>query len=549
MSSDGVPQASPMITGFISDHSALIQSRHPSAIAMSFVRSILMLLCLLYASVATAQFKLYEKGHDAYTSGKYTEAIKNFSEYLTKGTRDKALDVDVFYLRALSYYKTNQYKEAIGDFQETLLLDHQNKGNIYWFMAKAYDKTNSLTESLNAYNYAVRDLGDNKESKAKLLWERSQLHLKMNNLPMAYLDLKTLTALQPNHADAKREIEKLEKQGIKAPVTTSPPVAQNNEKQADDKARSAEAGTTESGKTGTAKSETGKKELSPAATSGAVGSQVAGANSAKPGTATADNATPGNATPTQAVETKAILPTIAELYKDEKRFALVIGNANYPKNIGVLKNPVNDATDFAKELQSSGFEVQLLTDATYGQMRAAMLRFKEKVDAGEKDKTVSLFYYAGHGVQRDDENYLVPVDAIVEFEDDIQRYCFPVQRMVLANMERSNSRMNIVILDACRNNPFPALNRSMGEDGLGEMRRARGSFIAYATAPGSVASDGTGRNGLYTQELIKAVKKPGLTIEQVFKDVRQSVLRLSSNKQNTWDSSNIIGEFYFKFPQ
>ena len=119
--------------------------------------------------------------------------------------------------------------------------------------------------------------------------------------------------------------------------------------------------------------------------------------------------------------------------------------------------------------------------------------------------------------------------------------------MVLANMERSNSRMNIVILDACRNNPFPALTRSLGEQGLGDMRRARGSFMAFATAPGSVASDGMGRNGLYTQELIKAVRKPGLTIEQVFKEVRANVLRLSGNKQNTWDSSNIIGEFYFRF--
>ena len=239
--------------------------------------------------------------------------------------------------------------------------------------------------------------------------------------------------------------------------------------------------------------------------------------------------------------------TLAEYFKDEKRYALVIGNSNYPKAIGVLKNPVNDATDLAKELQNSNFEVQLLTNATYGQIRLAMLRFKEKVDAGERDKTVSLFYYAGHGLQRDNENWLVPVDAMIEFEDDIQRYCFPVQRMVLANMERSNSRMNIVILDACRNNPFPALNRSLGEQGLTEMRRARGSFIAYATAPGSVASDGTGRNGLYTQELLKAMRKPGLTIEQVFKEVRQNVLRLSGNKQNTWDSSNIIGEFYFKF--
>jgi uncharacterized caspase-like protein len=106
--------------------------------------------------------------------------------------------------------------------------------------------------------------------------------------------------------------------------------------------------------------------------------------------------------------------------------------------------------------------------------------------------------------------------------------------------------MNIIILDACRNNPFPATSRSVGS-GLGEMKRARGSFIAYATSPGSVASDGSGRNGLYTQELLKALKKPGLSIEQVFKDVRMNEIRLSGDKQYTWDSSNIIGEFYFKF--
>ena len=479
-----------------------------------------MLLALVNVTVAVAQFKLYEKGHDSYTSGNYADAIKNFSEYLTKGTRDKAIDVGVFYLRALSYYKTNQFQLAVGDFQETLLQDHPNQGNIYWFLAKCYEKTNSLAESLNAYNYAVRDLNDNKESKAKLLWERSQLYTKMNNLPMAYLDLKSLVALEPANAEAKRELEKLEKEGIKTPSAAGTTVVATQtvaDKPAEDKDRS-----TVGGKTGS----------QPAANSAA----VAGGAAAVPTTHPAAGSTPP-------------MSAIAELYKDEKRFALVIGNSNYPRNIGALKNPVNDATDFAKELQSSGFEVQLLTDATYGQMRAAMLRFKEKVDAGDKDKTVSLFYYAGHGVQRDDENYLVPVDALVEYEDDIQRYCFPVQRMVLSNMERSNSRMSIVILDACRNNPFPALNRSLGDEGLGEMRRARGSFIAYATAPGSVASDGAGRNGLYTQELIKAVKKPGLTIEQVFKDVRQSVLRLSNNKQNTWDSSNIIGEFYFKFPQ
>jgi uncharacterized caspase-like protein len=238
---------------------------------------------------------------------------------------------------------------------------------------------------------------------------------------------------------------------------------------------------------------------------------------------------------------------LAEAYKDEKRYALIIGNSNYPKELGLLKNPVNDATDIATELRQSNFEVQLLTNATYIQIREAVRKFHEKLTNGPKDQTVGLFYYAGHGVQYQDENYLVPIDAKVQFEDDIVRMCFPVQRMVLANMERSNSRMNIVILDACRNNPFPATTRSAAQTGLTEMKKARGSFIAYATAPGSVASDGSGRNGLYTQELLKALRKPSLTIEQVFKEVRMNVMRLSGDKQYTWDSSNIVGEFYFKF--
>jgi tetratricopeptide (TPR) repeat protein len=482
-------------------------------------RDILTLALTLITLSGVAQFKLYEKGHDAYTAGKYQDAITNFSEYLTKPTRDKALDVEVFYLRALSYYKSNDFKNAIDDFQEAILLNHQNTGNIYWFLAKCYEKTGSLQESVSAYGNAIRLLDDNKESKVKMLYERSQIHSKMSALALAYADLKAITVLQPGNADAKREMEKLEKQ--------NPAIASNTP-------------ATNTPATVRTPTDAGKKDESTPKTNN---------------TDVAKNNTPPVTNPvSQPVQqtTKAAVATtqasaLAEYFKDEKRYALVIGNSNYPKAIGLLKNPVNDATDLAKELQNSNFEVQLLTNATYGQIRLAMLRFKEKVDAGERDKTVSLFYYAGHGLQRDDENWLVPVDAMIEFEDDIQRYCFPVQRMVLANMERSNSRMNIVILDACRNNPFPALNRSLGEQGLTEMRKARGSFIAYATAPGSVASDGAGRNGLYTQELLKAMRKPGLTIEQVFKEVRQNVLRLSGDKQNTWDSSNIIGEFYFKF--
>lgn len=255
-------------------------------------------------------------------------------------------------------------------------------------------------------------------------------------------------------------------------------------------------------------------------------------------------------TQNQAVTPPAFRETntkLIELYKDEKRYALVIGNAQYPKEIGELRNPVNDATDMAAELERSNFEVQLLTNATYGQIRAGLQKFKDKLESGDPEKTVGLFYFAGHGLRQDQENYLVPVDAKIEYEDDIWRYCFPVQRMVLGSMEQAKSRLNIVILDACRNNPFPSITRSLGNQGLVEMAKGRGSFIAFATAPGSVAIDGNGRNGLYTQEVLKAMRIPGLTIEQVFKEVRKNVLRLSSDKQNTWDNSNIVGEFYFKF--
>src|SRR6187431_1955011 len=465
---------------------------------------------------ASSQFKLYEKGHDSYTAGKYQDAITNFSQYLTKPTRDKSLDVEVYYLRALSYYKTNDFKNAIPDFEESILLDHKNKGNIYWFMAKSFEKSGNNHEAIASYNNALRELNEGKETKAKLYYDRSQLHSKMGEHSLAYNDLKTGNTLHPANPDIKRDLEKLEKQGIVAQITTDAP---GEAKKSDAKKNDPVAVGTSTNNDAPAKKDVVKED--------------AGQTTKVITTAT-----------TTATPSAVVANSLAEFYKDEKRFALVIGNSNYPKSIGALKNPVNDATDFAKELQLSNFDVQLLTNATYGQMRAAMLKFKEKVDANERDKTVALFYFAGHGLQHEDENYLVPIDAMVEYEDDIPRYCFAVQRMVLANMERSNSRMNIVILDACRNNPFPALTRSLGEQGLGDMRRARGSFMAFATAPGSVASDGVGRNGLYTQELVKAVGKPGLTIEQVFKEVRANVLRLSGNKQNTWDSSNIIGEFY-----
>lgn len=442
---------------------------------MNPARIILMLIFMAAAPGSTlAQYKYYEKGFDSYQAGKFAEAITHFNEYLARPSRDKTLDVEVHYLRALSHYKTQNFKGAMEDFGKALELNHPNKGNIHWYLAKCSDQLGFFPDAAEAYENAIRELETDKKTLVTLLHERSRIYIKLDNKQLAYRDLKKAFDIQPGNAEIKNELEKLEQEDWVAAAKPN-------------------------------------MDVSPAVT---------------------------------ATETTRAL---AEIYKDEKRYALVIGNSRYPKEVGQLRNPVNDAIDMAAELERSRFEVRLVTDATYGQMRAAFMKFKEKIDKADRDRTVALFYFAGHGMRMEDENYLVPIDASIEYQDDVWRYCFPVQKMVLSNMEAANSRMNIVILDACRNNPFPSLTRTVGNQGLGEMKKARGSFIAYATAPGSVAIDGTGRNGLYTQELLKAIRQPGLTIEQVFKEVRLNVHRLSGEKQNTWDSSNITGEFYFKF--
>ncbi len=495
--------------------------------------SIFLLLAGIAFAPVHAQFKLYEKGHDSYTSGKYEDAIRYFSEYLTKATRDKTIDVDVFYLRALSYYKLNRFAEAVPDFEETVLRGHDNIGNIYWFMAKCHDKTGRNEDAVHSYKSAIRELNDN-EARVKLYHERGLIYERMGDKPLAIADFQDGLALNPGKSELKKELDRLNApySSPRAKATEDKKVAQNNQP------------VTQGNSQSVAKTSEPVKKVTV--------DDRAQAQKSKPKTEKS------NPKPVVKEEKKEVKPEVViadassgisleEFYRNEKRYALVVGVSKYPKSIGELKNPVNDAQDMAKELEASNFEVDLLTNATYGQIRAALMRFKEKLDGGDAENTVGLFYFAGHGVMFDDENYLVPADATVQYEDDIPRYCFPIQRMVLNNMERSRTRMNIVILDACRNNPFPALTRSVGRSGLGEMKRARGTFIAYATAPGSVAQDGNGRNGLYTQEVLKAMKKKGLTIEQVFKEVRANVLKLSNNKQNTWDSSNIIGEFHFKY--
>jgi tetratricopeptide (TPR) repeat protein len=467
-------------------------------------------ILVVVSTLGLAQdFKEFDEGVIKFRAKEYDAVIESFSQILSNPAHNKKLDEDLYFYRGQAYYHKDEYQKSLDDLEQSALLKHYNLGVIYWYKARCYDGMGKKTEAASNYTQALSYAEKNKKVKAQILADRANFHAKHGDKQAADEDLALAKSTDP----ANKEI-----------ANTS--VHASNLKPANTNRTAGEEKKTTQVIVKNNASQT-KKQDTPAST-----------------TASTNNPSQNQSTAVQQVNT-GLVPALATAYKDEKRYALVIGNSNYNKEIGILKNPVNDATDVATELRKSNFEVQLVTNCTYVQLREAMRKFHEKLTNGPKDQTVGLFYYAGHGVQYQDENYLVPIDADVKFEDDILRMCFPVQRMVLANMERSNTRMNIVILDACRNNPFPATTRSVS-GGLTEMKRARGSFIAYATAPGSVASDGSGRNGLYTQELVKALRKPNLTIEQVFKDVRVNVLRLSGEKQYTWDSSNIIGEFYFK---
>ncbi len=222
----------------------------------------------------------------------------------------------------------------------------------------------------------------------------------------------------------------------------------------------------------------------------------------------------------------------------ERRTALVVGNGAYES--APLANPANDAADMAEALEKCGFAVMKHINVSRKQMRAAIREFGEEINRG----AVGLFYFAGHGIQVDGENYMVPVGAEVHSEAEVEDECLRVSS-VLRQMESAGNRLNIVILDACRNNPFGRRFRS-GQVGLSKMDAPTGSILAYATAPGSVAADGTDRNGLYTAMLLKHLNTPGLEIGRLFRKVRIDVVNASGKRQTPWESSSLMGDFYFQ---
>ncbi|HVT53676.1 MAG TPA: caspase family protein [Dongiaceae bacterium] len=223
--------------------------------------------------------------------------------------------------------------------------------------------------------------------------------------------------------------------------------------------------------------------------------------------------------------------------------ALVIGNSAYQGDLPALPNPANDAKLMSKTLKSVGFDVIEAENASQMQMKKAIAAFGDKLAAAGPTAT-GLFFYAGHGLQVSGENYLIPVDAQIAKEADVDLAAVSTTS-VMKQMDFAGSAVNIVILDACRNNPLSNGSRGMSR-GLAEITaRPRGSFVAYSTAPGSVAQDGDGADSPYTTALAATLTKPGLSIGDVFQEVRSKVLAATGQQQTTWDSSSLTGQFYF----
>ncbi|WP_295399484.1 caspase family protein [uncultured Thiocystis sp.] len=236
----------------------------------------------------------------------------------------------------------------------------------------------------------------------------------------------------------------------------------------------------------------------------------------------------------------AVLPAFA----GGSRLALVIGNGNGNGNgdyaSGALANPANDANDIAAKIRALGFQTDLLLNANQQAMEQAIERF---TSALEGEGNVGFFYFAGHGIEYEGNNYLIPIGATINGQADL-RYQAVDAGWVRDGMTEAGNGLNLIVLDACRDNPFSSDVRSSSR-GLAQMHPATGVFVLYATQPGAVARDGNGRNGVFTKHLLASIDTPGMEVEQVAKRTAQAVARETGRAQMPWSEGMVLGEFAF----
>jgi hypothetical protein len=223
-----------------------------------------------------------------------------------------------------------------------------------------------------------------------------------------------------------------------------------------------------------------------------------------------------------------------------KKIALIIGNAAYPES--PLANPVNDAEAMGEKLMHLSFETIVHTDTTNKAMEAALADFATKLAACD----VAFFFFAGHGMQIDGKNYLTAINTNFAREIDAKYSSLPLDK-VIETMERGGSRTNIIMLDACRTNPYERKWRGIDSHGLAPVYAPKGMIIGYATSPGQVAYDGDGRNGAYTDAFLRHVSTPDITVEDLFKRVRNTLSSSTRGHQISWEHTSLMGDFYFNY--
>src|SRR4051812_34612848 len=220
-----------------------------------------------------------------------------------------------------------------------------------------------------------------------------------------------------------------------------------------------------------------------------------------------------------------------------ERVALLIGNNQYAST--PLRNATNDAKDLGEALKELGFKVIVRENASRKDMIEGIREFGQALEGAN----TALFFYAGHAMQFKERNYLIPIDAAMGSEEDVTFFSVEIGQ-IFDRMDRARTRFNFLILDACRDNPFAASFKTTSQ-GLAQMSSPSGTLIAYATAPGSVAADGYGRNGIYTKHILQNIRVPDLPVEIMFKRVREGVERETRRLQTPWDSSSLKGDFAF----